>query len=274
MVDSVATTTALASDENGNLQTLTRGLDVLQAVADMDGHATAKSLCRQLGLNLSRCYHILRTLKAAGYIVRLPGGSFGVGPQGAALGRQLYARFEPTPELSTVLSRLHLQTKETSYVSGWIKGAITLLQFIPSERASKICSLNAGYTGDMHARASCKAVLAYLPPEQVAVIFRGVELRRLTRFTQCDPDRLLSELVRVRQQGYAMDQEEFNVGLCCVSAPYFGGDGQPAGSLTVSVPVTRFRTAQRDLAAAVREAGAIATSLQRNDLVALPASRR
>lgn len=270
MTDPVVSSTATEDDENGVLQTLVRGLDVLQAVAEMGGGATAKSLSRHLGLSMGRCYHILRTLKTAGYIVRLPGGRVDIGAQGASLGRQLRARFEPLPELFAVLSRLHSRTRETSYVSGWHHGVITLLQFIAGEQALSVRGLDVGYTGDMHARASCKAVLAHLPHEQIDIMFRGVELRRLTAHTHGDADGLTVELANVRRQGYALDLEEFSDGICCASAAYFDHDGAPAGSYTVSVPVTRFRSSQRELVAAVQEAAAIATNLLRTHRLTVP----
>ncbi|MFB4289897.1 IclR family transcriptional regulator [Nonomuraea sp. ATR24] len=268
MTDTVLPPSAVEGD--GSLQTLLRGIDVLRAVALADGQATAKSLSRQLGLSLGRCYHILRTLKAGGYVVRLPGGRIDVGPGGASLGRQLRARFEPLPELFAILARLHARTRETSYVSGWHHGVITLLQFIAGEQALGVRGLDVGYTGDTHARASCKAVLAHLPHEQIEIMFGGVELRRLTARTLGDVDSLTVELGNIRRQGFALDLEEFSDGICCASAAYFGQDGAPAGSYTVSVPATRFRTAQRDLIAAVQEAAAIATNLLRGHHLAVP----
>lgn len=270
MTDPVVSLTSTEGDEGGILQTLVRGLEVLQAVADMSGEATAKTVSRQLNLTLGRCYHILRTLKAAGYIVRLPGGRVDIGPRGASLGRQMHARFEPPPELFAVLSRLNSRTQESSYVSGWHHGVLTLLQFISGEQALSVRGLDVGYTGDMHARASCKAVLAHLSREQIDIMFRGVELRRLTTHTHRDADSLMVELGNIRRQGYALDWEEFSDGICCASAPYFDHDSAPVGSYTVSAPVTRFRGSQRDLVAAVQEAAAIATNLLRTHRLTVP----
>jgi IclR family acetate operon transcriptional repressor len=254
------------SDEENVLTTLVRGLELLQAVAESDGQATAKSLSRRHNLTPGRCYHLLRTLRIHGYVVRLPGGRFDIGPRGASLGRQLRSRSEPPPELFAVLTRLHAKTRETSYISGWRNGAITLLQFIPGEQALSVRGLDVGYTGDLHARASCKSVLAHLPTDQVEVMFRGVRLRRLTTRTVCDTEKLMAELQNIRRQGYALDLEEFSEGICCVSAPFLDADGTPAGSFTVALPAARFQRSQRDMVAAVREAGAIATNLLRTGM--------
>lgn len=171
-----------------------------KTVASADGTATAKVLSRQLGIKLGTCYHLLRTLLASGYVVRLPGGRYDVGHRAASLNRHLQRRSGPSPELAVILTRLHNMTHETSYISGWHHGTLTLQQYISGLHAVSVGNLDVGYTGHMHARASCKAVLAFLPEEQVAAMFKGVELAAVTPRTIVDYDHLTVELARVRRQ--------------------------------------------------------------------------
>ncbi|MEV0390162.1 IclR family transcriptional regulator [Nonomuraea sp. NPDC050643] len=256
------------------LHTLERGLQVLEAVAAADGTATAKVLSRQLDIKLGTCYHLLRTLLAGGYVVRLPGGRYDVGHRAASLNRHLQRRSGPSPELAVILTRLHNRTHETSYISGWYHGTLTLQQYISGLHAVIVGNLDVGYTGQMHARASCKAVLAFLPEEQVAAMFKGVELAAVTPHTIVDYDHLTVELARVRRQGYSVDREEFSEGVCCVSAPFFDETGSPTGAYTVSVPTARFHERQAALTMAVREAASMATGfLRAGHLAVLPAER-
>ncbi|MEV4365117.1 IclR family transcriptional regulator [Nonomuraea sp. NPDC049625] len=250
------------------LLTLERGLHVLEAVAAADGTATAKVLSRQLGIKLGTCYHLLRTLLAGGYVVRLSGGRYDVGHRAASLNRHLQRRAGPAPELAVILARLHDRTHETSYISGWQHGTLTLQHYISGPHVMSVGELDVGYTGHMHARASCKAVLAFLPEDQVAAMFKGVELKAVTPRTIVDHDHLTVELARVRRQGYAVDREEFSEGVCCVSAPFFDETGSPTGAFTVSVPTTRFQERQATMTMGVREAAATATGLLRGRAVA------
>ncbi|GAA2897553.1 IclR family transcriptional regulator [Streptosporangium fragile] len=245
------------------LHTLERGLHVLEAVAAAEGTATAKVLSRRLGIKLGTCYHLLRTLLADGYVVRLPGGRYDVGHRAARLGRHLQRRSGPSPELAVILTRLHNRTHETSYISGWYHGTLTLQHYISGVHVLGVGNLDVGYTGHMHARASCKAVLAFLPEEQVAAMLEGVELEAVTPRTIVHYDDLTAELARVRRQGYAVDREEFSEGVCCLSAPFFDDAGSPTGAFTVSVPSTRFEERQASLTVAVREAASMATGLLR-----------
>jgi DNA-binding IclR family transcriptional regulator len=252
------------------LLTLQRGLSVLEAVAASNGNSTAKAISRQLGLNLSTTYHLLRTLRACGYVVRLPGGVFDVGPSSAALSRRLQLRSGPPPEISALLARLHNKTQDSTYICGWFQGAITLQQFIEGVRTLSVQTLEAGYTGHMHARASCKAILAYLPEEQVEMMFSGVDLPAITAHTVVDYDGLVCSLAQIRRQGYALDLEEFADDVCCVSAPFFDPTGFPVGSFTVSVPASRFRTMRDKLIADTRDVAVTATNLFKAGRIAAP----
>jgi len=243
------------------LQTLLRGLSVLDAVAERNGAATAKSLARQLGINQSTCYHLLRTLRHDGYVVRLPGGQFDVGPRGAALAKNIGARTGPSPDISAVLTRLHNKTRETAYVCGWYHGTLQRQQVIAGLHALTVKNLDVGYVGNMHARAACHAVLAHLDEDQVRTMFADVELTPLTPNTLVTYEGLMAELAAVRRRGYALDIEAFEPDICCVAAPFFGADNAPAGSFTVSVPVSRFAQSRNTLINEVRECGILATNL-------------
>jgi DNA-binding IclR family transcriptional regulator len=243
------------------LHTLERGMLVLETVATADGSITAKVLSRRLGIKLGTCYHLLRTLLATGYVIRLPGGRYDVGPRAASLSRHLQRRSGPCPELAVILTRLYNKTRETSYLSGWYHGMLTLQHYLSGPHTIRVPDLNVGYTEHMHARAGSKAVLAFLPGKQVAAMFKGVELTPVTPRTIVDHGALVAELAQVRRQRYALDLEEFSDGVACVSAPFFDASGSPAGAFTVSAPVTRFQERQTYLTTQVREASSMATRL-------------
>lgn len=260
-VNTDATPVPLAAGEGTVLQTLTRGLAVLDAVAERNGTATAKSLSRQLGLSQGTCYHLLRTLRHDGYVVKLPGGQFDIGPRGAALATNIGLRTGPSPDISAILTRLHNKTRETAYVCGWYHGTLHRQQVIAGLHSLTVKNLDVGYVGNMHARASCLAVMAHLDESHVRTMFAGVELTQLTPNTIATYEQLITELGAVRRRGYALDIEAFEADICCVAAPFFDANNTPAGSFTVSVPVSRFPQIRNSLINEVREAGVIATNL-------------
>ena len=245
------------------LQTLLRGLSVLDAVAASGGQATAKQIAHEVGLRPATCYHLLRTLVSEGYLLRAARGTYDVGPRGGRLGHRLERQFGPSPEFSALLARLHTRTSETSYVSGWNHGRIVIQQFIGGSGPVAVGNLDVGYAAHLHARASCLSVMAFLPPEIVRAMLFDTPFERLTAHTISSYPELMKRLDLVRRQGYAVDHEEFVEGVCCVSAPYFDADDEPAGSFTVSAATSRFSTQSGPLASAVLEAATLATRLNK-----------
>lgn len=243
------------------LTTLLKGLEMLEAVAENPNGATAKNLARTLDIKLGACYHILRTLRSEGYLVKGTHGVFRVGPKSLDLSSKLSAFIGPSPEIAAILTRLNHRTRETSYVCGWHHGTIRIQQQIAGVHSLTVELLSAGYAGNMHARASCLAILAYLPVERIATIFSGLELEQLTPSTVANYDELVAELTATRERGYAIDHEAFQLGICCLSAPYFDANGVPVGSFTVSVPESRYESTKASLVEAVLEAGDLASKI-------------
>lgn len=91
----------------------------------------------------------------------------------------------------------------------------------------------------MHSTALGKAILANLPEDRVHEILDRHGLSSMTENTITDRENLFEELEQVREQGYAVDDEENVLGLRCVSAPVVGGD-VIFGAVSVSGPSSRF----------------------------------
>jgi DNA-binding IclR family transcriptional regulator len=253
--------TGTSTADPASLQTLQRGLNALNIVARGDGDVTARLIADELDLRLATCYHLLRTLVSDGYITRTAGGKYEVGPRGGALGYHLERQFGPSPELSAILTRLHAQTRETSYICGWRHGTVVIQQFLGGSGPIAVGNLDVGYGANLHARASCLSMFAFLPEDLVETMLLGTRFEKLTARTISSFDELRHRLVQVRRVGYAVDEEEFSDGVCCVSAPFFDAAGQPAGSFTVSAASSRFAGHGGTLANAVQEAAALATRL-------------
>jgi DNA-binding IclR family transcriptional regulator len=90
----------------------------------------------------------------------------------------------------------------------------------------------------LHITASGKAILAYLPHERVESIVDRHGLPRRTANTITDRDELFDHLATVREQGYALNDEEEIEGLRAVGAPIRDRDGAVLGSISISGPTS------------------------------------
>ena len=89
-----------------------------------------------------------------------------------------------------------------------------------------------------HCTALGKVLLAY-NPEDTARVTGGGELPKLTPHTISDPEALKAELAKVRERGYALDDEEFHEGNFCVAAPVRNYRGTVVAAISVSLAKSR-----------------------------------
>ncbi|HEY8284713.1 MAG TPA: IclR family transcriptional regulator [Chloroflexota bacterium] len=237
-----------------SLTTLQRGLRVLEVVAAEHGQITAKQLSKRMGIRQGTCYHLLRTLQEEGYVVRLPGGQYDLNGRVAFLQDSLRSRLTPDLKVLSILRELHETVNETTCVCGWYREQIVVQWYLEPKRALHARSLEIGYDQNAHARASTKAILAFLPDKLVRAYFTSRGMPKLTAHTLTDIEGLLSNLATTARLGCAIDREEMARGVCCIGAPYFDERAFPIGAYGLSVPTDRFEENYELLVSAVMAA--------------------
>lgn len=243
------------------LGTVRRALRVLDYLADREGAVPIKQLAAELGLNISSAYHLINTLASDGYVARDErGGGYALGAKVARLG-DAYGRSWPVePALRALVNDLGATAGENAYLAVVNGAAVVITDIVESRQRVRVHALHRGYSADLHARALGKAVLAFWDEPAIRAYFAGHPPRRITPRTLVTSAEIEVELERVRRRGYSEDLEEFCEGVCCLGAPFFGPDGRPAGSLSVSMPSFRYRTTRTAVRDAVVAAARAATA--------------
>jgi DNA-binding IclR family transcriptional regulator len=215
-------------------------LAVLDYISEQSTPVRATELADALGVHLATLHHLLATLVGAGY-VRREGRQYLVSADKVAT---LYARLvrdvRPSPEVLQAMERFAAETGETAYVANWDSLDVVVLAVKEGRHAIRVATLSVGSSGDAHARAAGKALLAHRSPEQLERYLSRRPLTRRTPRTIFEPDRLRAELELIREQGYAVDQEEFIPGVWCLAAPFLDGNTPPLTALSISMPGDRF----------------------------------
>jgi DNA-binding IclR family transcriptional regulator len=85
-----------------------------------------------------------------------------------------------------------------------------------------------------------KAILACRPQEQQTAYLESVDFQPFTPNTITNVERFRKELENVRRQGYAVDNEEWAIGVCCVAAPVFDFTDYPSHAISISGPSQNF----------------------------------
>jgi IclR family acetate operon transcriptional repressor len=219
---------------------LERGLMILEYLDQHAAGRTMVQIAKDLGLPKNAVFRVTVTLTHRGYLERDQESkrlylsrrvlALGYG----ALGDDVSLVEEAIGEMR----RLRDVVRETVCLSVLVEDQGFVL-----EQAAGIypfrCVVNAGMRQPLHASASCKAILAYLPEQERETLLSSIRLRRFTPRTITKRADLLRELERVRICGYAVDRGEHIEGITCVAAPVFSRDVRPVASLTVTGPAGR-----------------------------------
>lgn len=228
----------ISNSERG-LGTVRRALALLEWVAARSSPPSVKECAEALGLNLTTCYHLVNTLSDARYLLKDSDRRLSVGPQVALLYGALARGSQPARGLLPIVERLRERTGETCYLSSWDSGEVLMQLVVESPQALRVSGLYVGSRGDAYCRASGKAMLAFLGRREREAYLTGRTFEAVTPHTITDPDQLREELRLTAERGYAVDQEEFEAGVCCVAVPYFDVSGHVRGALSVSMPTFR-----------------------------------
>lgn len=223
------------------VQSVARALKILNVLLDYAEGATPKELARRTGLNVSTAYHLLNTLAEEGYLSWRPNGVVQLGPAIPKLYTGFLHRAQPTERLVEIVLSLARSTLETCYLVAWQYGDVVIQFMVETPLPLKVAGPNVGTWDHAHARASGKAMLAYLSPPELDAYLKTHPLILLTPNTIGDSETLKAELVRVRSQGYAMDLEELALGVCCLAAPVLSSDGTAEAAVAVAAPTARFQ---------------------------------
>jgi DNA-binding IclR family transcriptional regulator len=241
------------------IRSVARASRILLHLARQGDPATAKETAAALDMHIATTYHLLNTLVAEGLVTKDAGRRYTLGPRVGELSDAFDRQLAPPEILLVGLRRLAQDCGETSYLSAWRQGEISVLASIEGSHAVRVGVLHRGMRGDAHARASGKLLLAHATAEARDAYFAKHPIRSVTPHTIVDLDDLNAEFQRIRDRGYSTDDGEFAEGVACASAPVTS-NGQVTAAFTVSAPTGRFAETQDDLIAQLVQAAKAAST--------------
>ena len=238
----------------GKVQSLSRAIGILRAVAEARGGIALNMLARRVGLAPSTAHRLLTTLRHEGLVQDDGHGLWFVGVDAFAIGSAFLRDRNIVDLARPVMQRLMRDTKETVNLAVQTDGEALYLAQVECEQIMRAFS-RPGSRVPMHSSAVGKALLAHMPEPAVDAIVERRGLPKLTERTITDRGGLENDLRMVRHQGYAIDDAEHAIGLRCVAAPIFGPDGVAIAAVSISAPAARVPDARvQELGIAVKRA--------------------
>jgi len=228
-----------APRDPSRVQSLTRALALLDTLAAAADGMTLSDVAQIVGLAPSTAHRLLTTLESQRYVRFVPGeGLWQVGVQAFVVG-QAFRRSRDVVTLARPQMR-HLMEESGETVNLYIEegGEAVCMAQVECRQMMRAISRPGGRV-KLHCSGAGKAILAALPASEVARILQTHGLPRVSEKTLDTPKKLKADLDRVRERGYAVDDEEHAVGLRCVAAPILDEEGKPLAALSISGPLAR-----------------------------------
>jgi DNA-binding IclR family transcriptional regulator len=249
--------------EKPSFQVLERTFSILELFDEEHPEWSTTEVARRLGLPIPTAHRILAALKRHGYVSQHEETKrFRLGVAALQLGDRAREVVDLRSVALPALRRLSQEADETALLTVLAPGHDRGMCLERVETAQPLrLSVQPGRQLPLHAGASQKALLAYLPPEEIErVIEAGLE--HLCHATITDPQLLRRELATIRRRGWASSYEETNVGVWGVAVPLLSPRGVicAVGIAGPSPRLTHERVrgdVDRVHAAAVRIAGAL-----------------
>ncbi len=233
------------------LSTLDHGLAALEYLAQ-HGPSSQAEIQAHLGVSRATAFRVIAALQDRGYAEHLPTS------HRYRLGAALLEMIK-NAELSSVveqavpaMTELRRATGETVNLAILRQGRVTYAAIFEGSFALRM-QAKVGDEVPLHATAIGKAVLAALPAGERAVLLGPEPYVRHTPSTLIRASQLDGELARVALQGFAVDDQEVEVGAGCVAAAIIGSHGRPIGGISVSAVAARMPrgAARRELGEAI-----------------------
>lgn len=227
---------AHSSKKIGSVQ---RAIDILNLFDAQSPELGTTEISRAVHLHKSTTASLIYTLEANGYLAQNPETrKFRLGlkliERAFVMLDQVEVRKTAYPHLQTLRDKWN-ETVNLAILDG------ADVVYIERMLGTKTLGMRSevGRRAPAHSTSLGKAILACLPHKQVEAYIHKYGLPPVTDKTITDPQKFLAELEKVREQGYAIDDEENEVGGRCIGVPVYDYTGQVVTAVSISAPASR-----------------------------------
>ena len=227
--------------------TISRLFQVVEFLADSDDWVSLRLMARELHINAASAFRILNTLKELGYVRQHPQDSkYQLTLKIAGISAQVLEKVQLRQIAHPFLQHLTSITNETTHLAILDSNEFVYIDKVDNTQAMRMRS-RVGQRGQLYSTAVGKSLLAHSPEADLSRILNSLDFQPLTKQTITDRKTFQEHLIRVRQQGYAIDDEENEIGIRCIGSPIYDHAGRLAGALSISgwtITMTRERMPQ------------------------------
>jgi IclR family transcriptional regulator, KDG regulon repressor len=225
-----------------NVRAIERAARILACFEGKNGPISSSEIAQTVGLHKSTTHRILATLAHFGLVERASDGrNYQLGLRLASLGYRVIQGMDVRREAIPVMTRLRDEWNESCDLSIFHDNRVFYVEVLQSNHALRIAA-HVGRHLPAHCTASGKMFLASMSPENLEG-FLARPLHAYGKNTLTSPEELRDHLRQIREQGYSVDAEEFELGVTAVAAPVRDRSGAMIAALSIPGPASRMTPA-------------------------------
>ena len=245
LVTPAAQIQGFAGDPNF-MASLARGLAVIRAFSQQRRSLTIAQVSQRTGISRAAVRRCLYTLAALGYVGSDDGRSYALRPRILALG---HAYLSSTPLASAVqplLDQITSTLHESSSMA--VLEGDEILYVARSSTTTRLMSIDLGIGSRLPAYCTSmgRVLLAGLAARELDAYLSRVELVKLTARTVTEPAELKAALAKVRRAGYALVDQELEIGLRSIAVPVADSAGKVVAAINVGTQSSRVSVAEME----------------------------
>jgi len=226
------------------IESVDKALSILECFSDKVTELSLKQLSEKTGLYKSRILRLCGTLMAHGFVIRLQGSLYRLGPKLMMLGK-VYERSNSLISIARpILRELASITGESAKLFV-IQGAKRICLVREKGTYPLTYHVEEGESFELYAGAGGKALLAYTSKEFRDQVLGEKVLQRLTPTTIVERSRLEEEFAEIRERGYASSSGEIFTDVAGMAAPVFDHENNVCATLAIAGPTQRFTEDRR-----------------------------
>lgn len=223
-----------------NIQSVQRAIDIINCVAEAERKISLKEISSILGLNINTTRGLAQTLLANGFLSKdVEQGTYTLGYEFLTKSKLVYQL-----QIQRIRDIAHPYMKQLSEkygVSSWLqisfyKDIYTVETLDAPSTSYYSYTPKSGAKLPLHASASGKLYIAYMPEAEREKLINNINLEQLTEHTITDRQEFRKTIQKVFFQGYATELEEIDMGISSIAVPLFDMRGTLSGTISTAVP--------------------------------------
>jgi DNA-binding IclR family transcriptional regulator len=222
------------------IRALDRGLDILEAFTLSEPELTIGEIAERTMLPKPTVVRLLSVLSERSYVERVAGAErYRLGVRTLEVGSVYLQSTSLEAEARPIMKRLAEATGQTANLGILDKGEVVHIEVVPPDRPVRFWA-SIGKREEAYLSGLGKTLLAGLP-DQAKERYLNQPRRAMTPNTIVDAPAFRSELERTSARGFAIDDEESNLGVVCVAAPIHDDTGAMIAAVSISGTSAEFR---------------------------------